>query len=168
MVGIPGKSLTQQVKIDERRRQVIRYALTGDTDSQIAEKLGVHPRTVFKDRAAIYKKNISDLSVGEEAVSRLMTEFKAVITEHWRLYEMSLDDAARARALSGIIKALDSRAKLMQSFGLLPKAPERVELDARVVTCDVLMMILAELGKELPDEHRGPFFAKVRERLNGS
>jgi hypothetical protein len=158
---------SQREQMDIRRRKVLRYWVAGMNDREIAEKLGCAQQTVYNDRRYIYKAVREDRTVGEEAIGRVLTDYFAIITEHWRLYTSAEDDDTRTKQLNGLRKAIGDRAKLMQSFGLLPKAPERVELDARVVTCDVLMMILAELGKELPDEHRGPFFAKVRERLNG-
>jgi hypothetical protein len=84
------RKLTQQVRREERRRNVARLYLRGHSIGQISEVLTVHHKTVHKDltfvRAAWREQAIASV---QDHVNRELAKIDHIETEAWDAWEAS-------------------------------------------------------------------------------
>lgn len=156
MSRTPGSS---QGVIEMRRRRVQRYLLDGHGLEEVAELLGVHRATVFRDVRAIQWKNLTELrGVDAEVLA-------ARIDQHWRLMmrylaglmEEHVDEpAVMAEMIRTRVYLEEKRAALFQTLGVVYRAPVEITWEQRLVR--VVMSLTPEQKAEVdqmpPDEYR--------------
>jgi len=108
------------------------------TEREAARILEVHEGTVRRDLAAMRAR-------GQKAVERASTrkgvlrmaaemwgQLSAVLREAWVSVQAAPDSSSvRVRALNTVRATVKDMAEILQSLGLLPKAPEEVLIGAR-------------------------------------
>ena len=108
------------------------------SEQEAAEILQVSDRTVRRDLTAMRARGMRALRSisGQRNVFRLAsemwTQLSSVLREAWVSVQAASDASpVRVRALNTVRATIKDMADIMQSLGLLPKAPEEVLISAR-------------------------------------
>lgn len=136
MGSMPRTRGSSKAVIETRRRWVSRYLVDGYAPEQIAEMLGVHRATVFRDIAAIQAANLATLrGVDADVLGAELRE--GYLSRKRRLAgirEEALDDGRLQVAIAEQESAEDERfLRMTQSLGLVYRAPAEITFEQRVV-----------------------------------
>ena len=108
------------------------------TEREAASVLGVNERTVRRDLRAMQARGvraIRDLSERRGVLRmavEMWTQLSAVLREAWVSVQAAPESSStRIRALNTARATIKDMADILQSLGLLPKAPEEVLIGAR-------------------------------------
>ncbi|WP_457556333.1 helix-turn-helix domain-containing protein [Candidatus Pyrohabitans sp.] len=116
------------MKLALRRRKVLELLAQGYSQVEIAEKLGVHRNTVGRDIKAIGEQLTKDLQRdGSRAIVRFLASFDAAFRRLIKLYDEAETVNEKRLILKDIREAAEQRVRILQSLGLIAKAPEKIE-----------------------------------------
>jgi len=108
------------------------------SENEAAQILGVNEKTVRRDLAAMHARGAKALAsmATQRNVLHLAAEMWAqlssVLREAWVSVQAAGDDSpVRVRALNTVRATVKDMADILQSLGLLPKAPEEVLISAK-------------------------------------
>lgn len=130
-------SSTERLKLAERRRHALHLqAVRRLTISEIAQVLGVPPRTVKRDLRAARRQARAQLEQQAETAERVSdlahdidATYQAALREAWAAYHASPEHSqARLRALNTVLAATEKRAEHLRALGLLKQVPESLAL----------------------------------------
>jgi len=116
-VGIKNKN-------DERRNRVWNLLTQGFTQQQIADKLQVSPKTIYRDFQEIKKESIEWMETLPKGEIQLYykTTFELIdtsINEMWKLFEKTEDEKLKLNILRTIIEKCKLKVDLMDPNRLL-------------------------------------------------
>ncbi len=131
--------VVQQHEIRERRERAWHLVVVRRLSEQEAARiLGVSDRTVRRDLTAMRARGMRALRTlsGQHNVLRLAAEMWSQLSSALREAWVSVQAApeaspVRVRALNTVRGTIKDMADIMQSLGLLPRAPEEVVISAR-------------------------------------
>ena len=108
------------------------------SENEAAQILGVHEKTVRRDLAAMRSrgaKMVASMSTQRNVLhlaAEMWAQLSSVLREAWVSVQASGDaSAVRVRALNTVRATVKDMADILQSLGLLPKAPEEVLISAK-------------------------------------
>ena len=110
-----------------RRRAIVAEELVKFTPIPvIAERLGVTVRTIYNDINAISEEVIQDAE-SSKAIAKFLLSFDRTTKKLIDLLNEAEDVETRRRILKDIRESAEQRVKILQSLGLVQKAPERFQ-----------------------------------------
>ena len=136
------------------------------TVPEVARVLNVSERTVLRDLASSRRRNLAafrkEASKADWLIANAMEaleEANAIMRQAWTdLVTAPAGSPVRAGFLNVLLKALGRRIEILQSLGLLDKAPEGIligDLDLNRLSDDELAGTLADIRQRI-DQARAP------------
>jgi len=108
------------------------------SENEAAQILGVHEKTVRRDLAAMRSrgaKMVASMSTQRNVLhlaAEMWAQLSSVLREAWvSVQAAGTDSPVRVRALNTVRATVKDMADILQSLGLLPKAPEEVLISAK-------------------------------------
>ena len=108
------------------------------SENEAAQLLGVHEKTVRRDLAAMRSrgaKMVASMSTQRNVLhlaAEMWAQLSSVLREAWvSVQAAGTDSPVRVRALNAVRATVKDMADILQSLGLLPKAPEEVLISAK-------------------------------------
>jgi transposase len=131
--------MVEQSEIQERQERVWHLVVVRRvSEREAAQILNVNERTVRRDLAAMRARGIralQELSTQRNVLSvatEMYSQLSAVLREAWATVQAAdLAAPVRVRALNTVRATIRDMADILQSLGLLPKAPEEVIVSAQ-------------------------------------
>lgn len=141
-----------------RRAKVAEMLAQGMTQLKIAEELDVHRNTVFSDLKAIGDDLVKDINNNSSGpILKFVLAVDNVYKKLMGLYGEADNVNLKRLILRDIREAAEQRVRVMQSLGLIQRAPEKFEHDIRQVS-----IVWIEDAKALPPEPK-----KVESKTEG-
>src|SRR5574340_1488326 len=131
--------MVEQQEIQERQERAWHLVVVRRlSEREAAQILSVHEKTVRRDLAAMRTRGAKTIAsmASQRSVLHLAAEMwaqlSAVLREAWVSVQAAGNDSpVRVRALNTVRATVKDMADILQSLGLLPKAPEEVLISAR-------------------------------------
>ncbi len=129
----------EEAEIRERQERAWHLVVVRKlSEREAAQVLSVDERTIRRDLIAMRTRGAKALSelTTQRSVLHMATELYAqlgaVLREAWVSVQAAQEDSpVRVRALNTVRATVKDMADILQSLGLLPKAPEEVMLSAK-------------------------------------
>jgi predicted DNA-binding protein YlxM (UPF0122 family) len=136
-ISLEAKKKYYKMPAKKRRSLVKRYMVRGWSADDLAELFSMSKSSIEKDMKKIREQLWRDVQSDEGAqrlleyiVAELRLRGEEIDRELWQLYFKTRNDAVKL----GCLKALEERnykyVSVMQSLGLLKKAPEKLEVES--------------------------------------
>jgi transposase len=132
-------AMVEQQEIAERQERAWHLVIVRRlSEREAAEILGIHEKTLRKDLAAMRARGtkvISNMATQRNVLNlaaEMWTQLSSVLREAWVTVQASGETSpVRVRALNTVRATVKDMADILQSLGLLPKAPDEVVISAR-------------------------------------
>lgn len=131
--------MVEQQEIAARQERVWHLVVVRRlSENEAAQLLGVHEKTVRRDLAAMRSrgaKMVASMSTQRNVLhlaAEMWAQLSSVLREAWvSVQAAGTDSPVRVRALNTVRATVKDMADILQSLGLLPKAPEEVLISAK-------------------------------------
>lgn len=135
MADINEMKFSNVPEVHERRVKVMRLRwVQGFTIDQIVQALGSNERTIYRDLAAIKKKNEKEREKDglklktDTVVAKLELAHNERQRNRWQEYHNNkANPALQRRILNDITDDEEKHLKMLQSLGVIDKVPEKIE-----------------------------------------
>ena len=140
-----------RAELTKRRIRVRKLLLEGYPISAIAEKMGVHARTIERDSREIAKELAKEFDKMESKaeVLKIIGQFDYVQAELREIAE-NKQGTHRIRALENLASLVDKKAKTMSRFGVVPSEIGKLKVEGEdLFGIDRMMEIIREKKEEV-------------------
>lgn len=184
---VPSTAKNSKFAIEERRRRVYEMHVQGVADTKIAEALLVHRNTVANDLKAIRDVNRERVACADPYSEigdhdRFLREMEVNALFEYRMLEdeyitVTMDDGAggkrdvkklmksqaghRQKFLDIAINARKSRMEYQLKTGIVPKAPEQIDMSMFIIDGVDIRKITPEAGLVLKERFMARMLARA-------
>ena len=129
LLAVHGKDENVNAKaiaVYSRRKTILDLFLRGFSQRAIAEELGVHPITVFRD-LAFAREEIHSYYVKEnknDILAELFAEANRRKKELWKIVDRTKSDARKQHAIDSLRDEQKTTVTLLQDLSVIPRAPK--------------------------------------------
>jgi len=133
-----------QERISERRKKMLKFHFRGiaatDWVPILAKDYGIGEDAIWKDwfRRKSWLAKVFDLADVADEINMNMVELMNVKEEAWRTYEKAENAQSKAAALKIVQRAITDKIGILQSLGMIYKAPEKIELKGGIAIVELL------------------------------